>query len=209
MDLKNKSEILRTLSAAPQSELAKIIQQTLGSLDSYRMLLLLLITSMNIITSINDTIPSIYGYTPKNYACSNEVCVALPTFKWYFPSFQYIENSTCTPGCSRYEFFNDSDTSIVTEFSLVCDRRYLFALSTTIYFIGITIGSLLCGVLSDFWGRRSTLLVCLFVQGVFGVSVYFSQNLVTFIVLRFIQGFFIQVCVHVLSPRMYAYGIAA
>lgn len=85
------------------------------------------------------------------------------------------------------------DSSAVTEWDLICDRRYLSALMNTIYFAGVTVGSFVCGVLADIWGRRRLVYVCLYVQGIFGILNYFSTTLEMFVLLRFIQGFFVQV----------------
>lgn len=67
-------------------------------------------------------------------------------------------------------------------------------LSTTIYFVGIVLGSLVGGWMSDFWGRKKVLIACLYIQGILGVFVYFADSLEVFMVLRLIQGFFAQVC---------------
>lgn len=96
-------------------------------------------------------------------------------------------NSTCVAGCTEYEF-NDPDSSIVTEWSLVCDRRYLSALINTMYFAGFTVGSLVTGVISDYWGRRKLILTCLYLQGIVGGSLYLSTSVEMFMGLRFLQG---------------------
>lgn len=106
---------------------------------------------------------------------------------------QHHDNFTCVDGCRDYEFDGDAATSVVTEWSLVCDKRYLSALINTIYFVGVTMGSLVCGALADLWGRRKLILGCLYLQGIFGASLYFSNSLQMFMAFRFVQGFFIQV----------------
>lgn len=119
------------------------------------------------------------------------------TLNFLFFSFEFYlqedsDNATCVAGCTDYEFL-DSDTSVVTEWDLICDRRYLSAMLNTIYFVGVTVGSLVCGALCDMWGRRKLILACLYLQGAFGASLYLAQSLEQFFILRMIQGFFIQV----------------
>lgn len=104
---------------------------------------------------------------------------------------QPTENSTCISGCKEYDF-DDKYTSAVTEYSLICDRRYLSALINTMYFVGVTVGGLLFGIIADKWGRRSTVFICLYCQGILGACLYFSHNVTVFIVLRVLQGFFVQ-----------------
>lgn len=63
-------------------------------------------------------------------------------------------------------------------------------------------GSLVCGALADLWGRRKLILGCLYLQGLFGASLYFASSLEMFMVLRLIQGFFIQVYSDILYVRI-------
>lgn len=53
-------------------------------------------------------------------------------------------------------------------------------------------GAIICGFLADCYGRRPVLLICLYVQGLLGVSLFFTQTLEAFMTIRFIQGFFVQ-----------------
>jgi MFS family permease len=79
------------------------------------------------------------------------------------------------------------------QWQLVCERRFLRPLIATLYFCGVTIGAVICGLLADRYGRRPLILICLYAQGLAGVSLYFIQSLAAFMALRFIQGFFVQV----------------
>lgn len=64
---------------------------------------------------------------------------------------------------------------------------------STLYFTGMAIGALVWGLISDRFGRKPTLLLCLYVQGVIGLSLGIIYDMEWFIVLRFLQGFFVQV----------------
>ena len=55
------------------------------------------------------------------------------------------------------------------------------------------IGGIIFGSLSDRYGRKYMMLVCLYTQCLIGVGLHFVRRLVVFIGLRFIQGIFIQV----------------
>ncbi|XP_059179046.1 organic cation transporter protein-like [Physella acuta] len=81
-------------------------------------------------------------------------------------------------------------STIVSEWDLVCVRAYLSELSTTLYLIGSMCGALLISPLSDRFGRRLVLLVCLLSQAVMGACVAASPNYAVFTTLRFIVGFF-------------------
>jgi MFS family permease len=79
------------------------------------------------------------------------------------------------------------------QWQLVCERRFLRPLLATLYFCGVTIGAIICGLLADRYGRQPVLLVCLYAQGLLGASLFFTQTLEAFMAIRFIQGFFVQV----------------
>lgn len=61
-------------------------------------------------------------------------------------------------------------------------------LGLTTSMVGLAIGQLLFGPLSDKYGRRSPLFVAMFLFLFSTVGCIFSQNIIQFVVLRFIQG---------------------
>ena len=76
------------------------------------------------------------------------------------------------------------------QWDLVCVRAYLNELSTTLYMVGSMMGALLITPLSDKFGRRLVLLICLLLQAIIGSCVAFSPTYAVFTILRFIVGFF-------------------
>ena len=81
------------------------------------------------------------------------------------------------------------------QWGLVCDREFVGPLITTTYFCGVMLGGIFFGSLSDKFGRKNMMLICLYTQCVIGIGIHFVRRLVVFIGLRFIQGIFIQVSV--------------
>jgi len=177
---KKKSLSLSVLSNSGQFDIVQLVDRVIERFGRHQILVFLLLCTNSIIVAINHTLTTFHIYTPAEYHCASAPLVAAS-----------VNNATCSDGCQTYEFL-DNDTSVVTEWSLVCDRRYLSALLNTIYFVGVTMGSLVCGALADMWGRRKLILACLYLQGIFGTSLYLASNLEMFMVLRLIQGFFIQ-----------------
>nr|XP_009861187.2 organic cation transporter protein-like [Ciona intestinalis] len=49
--------------------------------------------------------------------------------------------------------------TVVSEFNLICDRKYLSSLSTSLYYAGMMIGSILFGNLADMIGRKPTIVL--------------------------------------------------
>ncbi|CAH1801726.1 unnamed protein product [Owenia fusiformis] len=84
------------------------------------------------------------------------------------------------------------ENNIISEWDLVCNKKTLASLSTTIYFVGVMIGGVLFGTLSDRFGRKPLLLFTLYLPVGIGVGIAFSNSYWLFVFLRFIQGFLLQ-----------------
>ncbi|PNF33929.1 hypothetical protein B7P43_G06010 [Cryptotermes secundus] len=156
----------------------------------WQIMLLLLLGCNYAIVGINHTLPTFQGYTP-NYFCQNDNASAATEGCVNVLNSSVMQTE---PSCPRgYQFkSNRGDWTVVTEWQLVCERRFLRPLLATLYFCGVTIGAITCGLLADHYGRRPVVLVCLYVQGLLGVSLFFMQTLEGFMTIRFIQGFFVQ-----------------
>lgn len=57
------------------------------------------------------------------------------------------------------------------------------------------IGAALFGFMSDRVGRRLTMLITATGTVVFGIAASLAPNYITFVVLRFVLGLFVQVCI--------------
>ncbi|XP_033750349.1 organic cation transporter protein-like [Pecten maximus] len=100
----------------------------------------------------------------------------------YVPGSDHNKTQSCSNG---WQYGNQFESTILTEWDLVCDNSYLGDLSTTIYMVGNTCGALLLTPISDKFGRKKLILFLLWIQGVFGVATAFSNSYTLFTVLRF------------------------
>ena len=83
--------------------------------------------------------------------------------------------------------------SLLKQWDLVCENKYLSSLSTTIYFTGVLVGGLVCGPIADIMGRRPLMIVTMYLPVLLGIMVYLVQNVVLFMLLRFCIGIMMQV----------------
>ena len=79
-------------------------------------------------------------------------------------------------------------SSFVTRFGLVCDHFYLRGIMNSMMMVGMLLGSLPVGVISDKYGRKVALLTCLIVQPLAGIVGAFSPWLTLLAVCRIFVG---------------------
>ncbi|XP_037320836.2 solute carrier family 22 member 7-like isoform X1 [Pungitius pungitius] len=80
-------------------------------------------------------------------------------------------------------------STMATEWDLVCDRKSLTQTTGSIFFLGVILGGLVFGFLSDKYGRKNTLLASYITATVFGFASASADSYVLFAVLRFLTGF--------------------
>ena len=75
----------------------------------------------------------------------------------------------------------------------MCNDAYKSPLAMTVYFVGVTLGGIIFGTLSDRFGRRPMVIITMLSPIVVGLILFFVKNYIAFVVLRLILGVFIQV----------------
>lgn len=87
------------------------------------------------------------------------------------------------------------DTSIfkntlVTDWNMVCERRWLSMLFSSSFMLGLFFGAPLSGLLSDKFGRKKTLIIAILGKCVISISFPFMYSLTLIIFWRFCLGIF-------------------
>ncbi|XP_012253375.2 organic cation transporter protein-like [Athalia rosae] len=167
---------------------------------SFQVILIVFLGVNYVIVSMNHALPDFHSYTPAFY------CKAKGTLNYTntcVTSSEILANNLTTsetetaaeyPSCEAGYLFDSvrGETSIVTEWGLICERRYLLPFSTMLYFCGAVIGAWIAGVLADRVGRLPVLAMCLYTQGTLAVALYIIQDYRAFLVVRALQGVFVQ-----------------
>ncbi|KAL7639048.1 UNVERIFIED_CONTAM: hypothetical protein RMT77_010582 [Armadillidium vulgare] len=81
-------------------------------------------------------------------------------------------------------------STIVTEWDLVCDRRWMMTSAQATYMGGVLVGAVILSELSDLYGRRTIVLISSVGFMVCGICISFSRNFFMFITLRFLVACF-------------------
>ncbi|XP_029704470.1 solute carrier family 22 member 5-like isoform X1 [Takifugu rubripes] len=97
-----------------------------------------------------------------------------------------LERENCLNGWNYSKDFYQS--TIVTEYDLVCSDQWKQPLTATVFFFGVLIGSFLAGQLSDKFGRKVVLFLALALQSVAVLLQIFSPSWTVFCIFFFMNG---------------------
>ncbi|XP_026226005.1 solute carrier family 22 member 4-like isoform X2 [Anabas testudineus] len=97
-----------------------------------------------------------------------------------------LEQEACVDGWSYSTDVYQS--TIVSEFDLVCSDQWKQPFTSTVFFLGVLVGSFCSGQLSDRFGRKPVLFATMAVQTVFTFVQIFTASWTTFIIILFING---------------------
>ncbi|XP_059845934.1 organic cation/carnitine transporter 2-like [Hypanus sabinus] len=104
-----------------------------------------------------------------------------------FLNVSEIEQEPCLDG---WEYSKEQYIStIVSEWDLVCNNDWKEPFVTSVYFMGMLVGSISFGILSDRFGRKIVMFGTMVLQITFNVLITFSPNLEIFCLINFFKGF--------------------
>lgn len=102
---------------------------------------------------------------------------------------QTVVNNQCYDSCTEYSYDSSPfDNTIVSEWNLICERKWLASLTQTVLQLGILIGSIVFGFLSDRYGRKKTFLLSVTALIGLGFGIPYSPSYEVFTALRFFYG---------------------
>uniref|UniRef100_A0A8B9QP20 Major facilitator superfamily (MFS) profile domain-containing protein n=1 Tax=Anas platyrhynchos TaxID=8839 RepID=A0A8B9QP20_ANAPL len=125
---------------------------------------------------------------PRDADGAYEQCSMYSPVDWDLGSIvAYGLNATekCSSG---WVYPSAQQPSLLTEFDLVCDSKDLNDISQSVYMLGLFLGAMIFGPLSDRIGRRPVLLISIFLQGFFGLGIAFVPHFYVYMAFRCVVG---------------------
>ncbi|XP_033230040.1 organic cation transporter protein-like [Belonocnema kinseyi] len=94
-----------------------------------------------------------------------------------------------TTSCENFVYNRTVYSStVVSEWNLVCEKSWWLATGDSLFMVGVMLGSMIFGYLSDKYGRRPIFFISLVIQLVGGIIVGVAPNFVTYVIFRSIVG---------------------
>ncbi|XP_050397954.2 solute carrier family 22 member 21 [Patella vulgata] len=91
-------------------------------------------------------------------------------------------SSTC------HRVYDGQLKTVVSEWDLVCERKWVTPIITSIQMSGVLVGTLICGQLADSFGRKKTFYLTLLLHSIVSIGIGFSTSWQMFTALRFVIG---------------------
>nr|XP_006006775.1 PREDICTED: solute carrier family 22 member 7-like [Latimeria chalumnae] len=106
-------------------------------------------------------------------------------------SSQGADNDSSVEQCQHGWVYDHSQftSTIATEWDLVCEKKGLNQLTATLFFVGMTVGSMVFGILADKYGRKPLILLSFIFTTLLGLVSAFSTSYLMFTVTRILTGF--------------------
>ncbi|CAH1800789.1 unnamed protein product, partial [Owenia fusiformis] len=103
-------------------------------------------------------------------------------------TFVRVENMTTVP-CKTWSYDTSVfKSSLISQFDLVCERRWMFTLVGTLFLAGNMIGSFASGFLADRFGRKPVAAVLVLILSMSVIAGAVVHNFPAFLVFRFLVG---------------------
>ncbi|XP_030373814.1 organic cation transporter protein-like [Scaptodrosophila lebanonensis] len=169
-----------------------------GSFGRYQILLLILFSCSNILSSLHYFAQTIISFTPKHSCVQPEIASnGLQIFHNNTLSrCSFIELNENTgelnmaAKCQAWEYERESGyESVTTELNWVCDDAYKLAVGQSFFFLGSVVGTISVGYVADRFGRLPACVLTTLMGATGDFITSFVNNLQLFSLGRFISGF--------------------
>nr|XP_008543020.1 PREDICTED: solute carrier family 22 member 6 [Equus przewalskii] len=132
------------------------------------------------------------AWLPRNRKGRPESCLrfTFPQQGPPFPNGTETNSTGVTEPCTDGWIYDNSTfpSTIVTEWDLVCSHRALRQLAQSLYMVGVLLGAMVFGSLSDRLGRQKVLTLNYLQTAVSGTCAAFAPNFSVYCVFRLLSG---------------------
>lgn len=135
-----------------------------------------------------------FSFNTPSWRCkpNSLICVS----NW---TYDATNESRCAISRNEWEYTKSAEYSLVTQFNIDCENKWIGELLHSILFFGFIFGAVIIGWLSDNYGRKIVHYISMSVVMTLGFICIFSPNMYFFILCRFLIG----ICMHGTFPQIF------
>ncbi|XP_067681462.1 organic cation transporter protein-like [Haliotis asinina] len=170
-----------TMSAVHSLE--DLIEQ-LGNPGRFQVVLILMLQMQEIPVAWATLMMSVFAKVP-DWWCPGAFNATTGCFDCTNETYQYCPANQTT--CD-YPYFDPQMATVVSEWNLICDSEAVTATMTSIQMAGNLVGAIVSGQISDAFGRKVALYLCLLILTVFCTVAGFATSWQMFTVCSFFIG---------------------
>ncbi|XP_059089159.1 organic cation transporter protein-like [Tigriopus californicus] len=100
--------------------------------------------------------------------------------------FDLVETETCSRWVFDRSVYN---STLATDFDLVCDEAWQVPLGQSVYFGGVLVGALTFGILADYLGRKPCLMFAILLSVVSSIASGLAPNYPVYLAMNFLVAF--------------------
>merc|ERR1712223_2288318 len=162
-----------------------IIQET-GGFGRFQQMILVLSLISSVVAACNHLSPIYLTYTPC-FDCIDNLDLNGSDFprqeNYQCPSSQDVQI------CNQWKYDSSIfESTVVTEFDLVCNRAQLLPTIASSYMSGIVVTIILMGIFSDHYGRKKIIVLMSLIHITASFLTSFSNSFSMFVGIRFFVG---------------------
>ncbi|XP_013193450.2 organic cation transporter protein isoform X1 [Amyelois transitella] len=91
--------------------------------------------------------------------------------------------------CQAWDYDrSEVGNTIISEWSLVCDRAYLTSLAEVVFLVGVGIGGVVGGWISDKFGRKRILMGMAIAQSALAILALLVRSFIQYVIVRLVMG---------------------
>ncbi|XP_050407360.1 solute carrier family 22 member 16 isoform X2 [Patella vulgata] len=154
--------------------------EEIGSFGKFQILMMFMVMSPKLAIGYNMMLMS-YGAYVTDWWCVDDVN---SNFSRNNMTYKYCSAGNST--CSRV--YDGYTRTVATEWDLVCERKWITPIITSIQMAGVLVGAIIAGQSADTFGRKKTFYFTLLLHSIFTIAIIFVSSWQAFTVMRCLIG---------------------
>ncbi|KAK6174711.1 hypothetical protein SNE40_017936 [Patella caerulea] len=158
--------------------------EEIGSTGKFQVLLIVMVFIPKMGIGYNMMIMAFGGLEPE-WWCAD---TALEQLSRNSSSYKQCDANINSSSSTCHRVYDNQLKTVVSEWDLVCERKWVTPIITSIQMSGVLVGAIIGGQVADAFGRKKTFYSTLLFHSIFSIGIGFATSWQMFTALRFVIG---------------------